>query len=108
LQSNTVLSEMNSKGLEISTIDKYQGRDKSVIIISCVISKDESASGALFDDVKRLNVAISRAKKKIIFFGSFKALHKTSTAFRPILDSMARREQVVSLPDDALEIFQAR
>jgi DNA replication ATP-dependent helicase Dna2 len=105
LQKNGQVSGMIQSGLEVSTIDKYQGRDKSIIIISCVVSKGDSASGVLFDDVRRLNVAASRAKKKLIFFGSFESLHATSQTFSPVLQNMRTKGQIMDLPQNALEVY---
>lgn len=48
------------KNIEVGTIHKFQGREKDVIIISTV-DNDETR----FIDDKMLNVAISRAKKKL-------------------------------------------
>jgi superfamily I DNA and/or RNA helicase len=44
-------------GLEISTIDRYQGRDKPTTILSFVRSNPEGKTGRLLQD-KRLNVAL--------------------------------------------------
>jgi len=59
--------------VEINTVDQYQGRDKSVIIVSFVKSRNSHASEIL-KDVRRLNVAITRAKHKLIFVGSIVTL----------------------------------
>ncbi|XP_023228327.1 DNA replication ATP-dependent helicase/nuclease DNA2-like isoform X2 [Centruroides sculpturatus] len=56
--------------IEVNTVDQYQGRDKSVIIISCVRSSTGNKVAELLEDERRLNVAISRAKLKLIFVGS--------------------------------------
>ncbi|XP_059175966.1 DNA replication ATP-dependent helicase/nuclease DNA2-like [Physella acuta] len=58
---------------EVNTVDQYQGRDKSVIIVSFVRTQTENA-GELLKDVRRLNVAITRAKHKLILIGSAKTL----------------------------------
>ncbi|XP_041123508.1 DNA replication ATP-dependent helicase/nuclease DNA2 [Polyodon spathula] len=54
--------------VEVNTVDKYQGRDKSVIIVSFVRSSDGNL-GELLKDWRRLNVAITRAKHKLIMLG---------------------------------------
>ncbi len=50
------------------TIDKAQGIDCDVIIISC--TKQTGELGVLLKDLKRLNVAITRAKKLLVIVGS--------------------------------------
>lgn len=56
------------KKLEISTVDKYQGRDKEMIILSFVRSNIEGHVGKLIKDWRRINVAITRAKSKLIVY----------------------------------------
>ncbi|MBN3295920.1 DNA2 nuclease, partial [Amia calva] len=55
--------------VEVNTVDKYQGRDKSVIIVSFVRSHGDGNLGELLKDWRRLNVAITRAKHKLIMLG---------------------------------------
>lgn len=56
--------------LEALTVDKYQGRDKECIILSLVRSNPRNNVGELLRDWRRLNVALTRAKKKLIVVGS--------------------------------------
>lgn len=85
------LNLMGNSGLEISTIDRFQGRDKSVVIISLVRSNDDGKSGRLLQDFRRLNVAFSRAKHKMIIIGSYSTLHQGSDVLRPVLESCRER-----------------
>uniref|UniRef100_A0A8C1PNI4 DNA replication ATP-dependent helicase/nuclease n=1 Tax=Cyprinus carpio TaxID=7962 RepID=A0A8C1PNI4_CYPCA len=64
------------KALEVNTVDKYQGRDKSVIIVSFVRSNPEGNLGELLQDWRRLNVAITRAKHKLLMLGSAPTLRQ--------------------------------
>uniref|UniRef100_A0A8C2KX37 DNA replication ATP-dependent helicase/nuclease n=1 Tax=Cyprinus carpio TaxID=7962 RepID=A0A8C2KX37_CYPCA len=64
------------KALEVNTVDKYQGRDKSVIIVSFVRSNSEGNLGELLQDWRRLNVAITRAKHKLLMLGSAPTLRR--------------------------------
>lgn len=48
--------------VEALTIDKCQGRDKPVVLLSFVRSNAKGATGNLLADAARLNVAITRAK----------------------------------------------
>lgn len=65
----TALSKF--KDLEILTADRFQGRDKDVIIISLVRTE---VIGELLKEWRRVNVAITRARCKLIIFGSKKLL----------------------------------
>ena len=103
-ESSTIMS-LKKGGLELSTIDKYQGRDKSTIVISLVRSNERNSVGRLLQDERRLNVALTRAKKKVIVLGSFKTLKNGSAHLQPILNRMNMRNQRFLLPDNAVECY---
>ncbi|KAK3554178.1 hypothetical protein QTP70_019104, partial [Hemibagrus guttatus] len=67
---SALLEEESFRAVEVNTVDKYQGRDKSVIIVSFVRSHTEGNLGELLKDWRRLNVAITRAKHKLLMLGS--------------------------------------
>jgi ATP-dependent RNA/DNA helicase IGHMBP2 len=54
--------------LSIKTIDGFQGEERDVIYISLVRSNDRHEIGFL-NDLRRMNVAITRAKKKLVVIG---------------------------------------
>ncbi|KAM9133412.1 DNA replication ATP-dependent helicase/nuclease DNA2 isoform 2-T2 [Pangshura tecta] len=60
--------------VEVNTVDKYQGRDKSIIIVSFVRNNNDGNLGTLLMDWRRLNVAITRAKHKLIMLGCVPSL----------------------------------
>ncbi|KAI3377816.1 hypothetical protein L3Q82_008954 [Scortum barcoo] len=78
LKSISALLESSAfTGVEVNTVDRYQGRDKSVIILSFVRSTAEEGSiGELLKDWRRLNVAITRAKHKLLMVGSATTLKR--------------------------------
>lgn len=53
-----------AKGVEVATIDSFQGREADAVIISMVRSNTMGAVGFL-GDVRRMNVAITRARKHV-------------------------------------------
>ncbi|XP_078437970.1 DNA replication helicase [Wolffia australiana] len=57
-------------GVEVHTIDKYQGRDKDCILLSFVRSCEKHFGSSLLGDWHRINVALTRPKKKLIMVGS--------------------------------------
>ena len=54
--------------LQIHTIDSFQGQEKDIIYISLTRSNAEQQIGFL-SDIRRMNVAMTRAKKKLIVIG---------------------------------------
>jgi DNA replication ATP-dependent helicase Dna2 len=77
------------KGIEMLTADQFQGRDKECVIISLVKSNDKNNIGSLLKEWRRVNVAITRAKSKLIIVGSKRTLQNLDTlnAFMKVLDS---------------------
>ncbi len=101
MQEDNTLSALKNQGLELSTIDKYQGRDKAVILVSFVRSNELGNCGNLLNDSRRVNVAFSRAKRKLILFGSYQTLHRGSETLRPLLDKMKSNGWFFTLPPNA-------
>ncbi|KAK9237888.1 DNA replication factor Dna2-domain-containing protein [Lipomyces kononenkoae] len=60
--------------VEMQTVDKFQGRDKECVIISLVRSNEDQMVGDLLTDWRRLNVTFTRARSKLVIFGSKKTL----------------------------------
>jgi ATP-dependent RNA/DNA helicase IGHMBP2 len=54
--------------LSVKTIDGFQGEERDVIYISLVRSNEQQEIGFL-NDLRRMNVAITRAKKKLVVIG---------------------------------------
>ncbi|CAI8612315.1 unnamed protein product [Vicia faba] len=77
-QANLIRLATCITSLEIHTIDKYQGRDKDCILVSFVRSckNPTSCVASLLGDWHRINVALTRAKRKLIMVGSRKTLMK--------------------------------
>ena len=69
-QVRAIRNSMSEKldGVEVRTVDGYQGREKEVIIFSCVRSNSERNVGFLSES-RRLNVALTRAKRGLIVIG---------------------------------------
>ncbi|PIA50019.1 hypothetical protein AQUCO_01300626v1 [Aquilegia coerulea] len=77
-QANVIRRVVRTTNVEIHTIDKYQGRDKDCILVSFVRSSENprSCTSSLLGDWHRINVALTRAKKKLIMVGSCRTLSK--------------------------------
>ncbi|WP_435075564.1 AAA domain-containing protein [Halorubrum sp. HHNYT27] len=56
----------------VDTVDRFQGSSKEVIVFSLVATGD--LDGPIFDDHRRMNVALTRAKKQLTLVGDAEAL----------------------------------
>ncbi|BAF15608.2 Os04g0588200 [Oryza sativa Japonica Group] len=90
-QANLIQQHVDAS-VEVHTIDKYQGRDKECIIVSFVRSNGNTrASGSsLLGDWHRINVVLTRAKKKLIMVGSAATL-STIPLLRLMIEKVAER-----------------
>ena len=55
--------------ISVNTVDGFQGQERDVILISLVRSNDEGQIGFL-KDLRRMNVAMTRARMKLIILGN--------------------------------------
>ena len=79
--------------VEVKTVDGFQGREKEIIIISTVRSNEDGNIGFL-RDLRRLNVAITRAKRKLIIIGNADTL-KTNPTYERLIE-FARKNNVLA------------
>ena len=61
------------RAISVNTVDGFQGQERDVIVISLVRSNDEGQIGFL-RDLRRMNVAITRARMKLIILGDVATL----------------------------------
>jgi superfamily I DNA and/or RNA helicase len=66
VESDSVLADYPD--FTINTIDGFQGQERDVIYISLVRSNEKGTIGFL-TDYRRMNVAMTRAKKKLVIVG---------------------------------------
>lgn len=84
--------------LEINTVDQYQGRDKDAIIYTCTRSEPQESfqerdSQTILHDIRRLTVAVTRAKHKLVIVGDSVTL-KRYPPFAKLLDNLEQHQWV--------------
>lgn len=90
------LNEVGAKDVEILTADRAQGRDYEAVIVSLVRANDEGHVGALLTDERRINVALTRARSKLILVGCARTL-RGSPILAAIVELMEQRGWVYEL-----------
>ena len=61
-------NRVSERAIEIDTVDGFQGREKEVVILTMTRSNDIGEIGFL-SEVRRTNVALTRAKRKLVVIG---------------------------------------
>eukprot|EP00658_Telonema_sp_P-2_P052907 TRINITY_DN4125_c0_g1_i5.p1 TRINITY_DN4125_c0_g1~~TRINITY_DN4125_c0_g1_i5.p1 ORF type:complete len:794 (+),score=211.44 TRINITY_DN4125_c0_g1_i5:153-2534(+) len=78
------------RNVDISTVDGFQGREKEIIILSCVRGANAKSIGFL-RDTKRINVAITRARDALYVVGCAKVL-EGDQMWAKLIESARTRE----------------
>ncbi|KAI3996388.1 hypothetical protein MKX01_026856 [Papaver californicum] len=97
-----VLNSEEGKDLYINTVDAFQGQERDVIIMSCVRA---STHGVGFvADIRRMNVALTRAKRALWVMGNANALMQCDDWAALITDAKGRNcyLDMESLPKEFL------
>ncbi|KAJ3910558.1 SEN1 N terminal-domain-containing protein [Lentinula edodes] len=77
--------------VDFRTVDGFQGQEKDVIILSCVRAGPGVVSIGHVKDIRRMNVAITRAKSSLFILGNAATLERSNETWRGIVaDSKAR------------------
>jgi superfamily I DNA and/or RNA helicase len=90
-------------GMEPLTVDRSQGRDWPCVILSLVRSNDKKDVGMLLADWRRLNVALTRAKSKLLVVGSASTV-ESQAELAQLLSLVRERGWLVPVPREALEV----
>lgn len=83
IRSNAALRPFRSL-LTVNTVDGFQGQERDVIFISLVRANEKGEIGFL-RDLRRMNVAITRAKMKLVILGDAPTL-KRHTFYKRLLE----------------------
>ena len=97
------LRHTDAEHVEMHTADKFQGRDKEVVVVSCVRSNESGNVGDLLKDWRRINVALTRARSKLVILGSADTL-RSNDLLAQFLDIINAKSWRLDLPAKALEM----
>lgn len=87
--------------ITVNTVDGFQGQERDVILISMVRGNDEGRIGFL-GDLRRMNVAITRARMKLIILGDTSTLSKTRF-YRKLIEHVTENGRMLVIPGQPKE-----
>lgn len=87
-QARLLQTLIDNAAIEIDTVDGFQGREKEAVVISLVRSNTTGEVGFL-TDTRRTNVALTRARRKLIVIGDSSTL-ANHDFYRRLLDHFER------------------
>lgn len=80
----------NDRAIKVDTVDAFQGSEKELIIVSFVRSNDEGQVGFL-DNEARLNVSLTRAKKRLVLIGDWNTLISGSELYEKLYEHLTQQ-----------------
>jgi superfamily I DNA and/or RNA helicase len=110
-RSNCIARAMSTRNddhnrIEVNSVDGFQGREKDIVIFSCVRCNSNSnrvginrnrglalAAIGFVAEKRRLNVAVTRAKKALLIFGHCDTLRE-DLMWREMIESFSQRGAV--------------
>ncbi|PAU95892.1 IGHMBP2 family helicase [Aliifodinibius salipaludis] len=87
--------KIDTENLETKSVDGFQGREKEVVIISLTRSNKNGNIGFL-EDVRRLNVSLTRAKRKLIMVGDSSTV-SSHEVYADFIDYVREKGRVIEL-----------
>lgn len=86
---------------QVSTVDGFQGREVDVVLFSCVRAPSDAANDGRYGggigflaDRRRMNVAITRARRSLIVLGNARRLSSDAT-WEALVDHASSRDRLV-------------
>ncbi|KAF9046447.1 SEN1 N terminal-domain-containing protein [Panaeolus papilionaceus] len=91
--------------VDFNTVDGFQGQEKDIIILSCVragpgLTSIGFLNGAIFiPDMRRMNVALTRAKSSLFILGNAATLERSDNTWRQIVQDARSRSSLIEVID---------
>lgn len=101
--------------VSFNTVDGFQGQEKDIIILSCVragpglqrigftagfevyFSISCKFADVVFPDIRRMNVALTRAKSSLFILGNAATLERSDDTWRAIVQDARSRESLIAV-----------
>lgn len=89
--------------VKIMTVDSFQGKQLDVVIFSCVRGSARASGVGFVADIRRMNVAITRARKALWILGNFRTL--VSQPAWAALEADAKQRECFVVDSTAQSLF---
>ncbi|KAJ6508793.1 SEN1 N terminal-domain-containing protein [Mycena sanguinolenta] len=83
--------------VDFNTVDGFQGQEKTIIILSCVRSGPGLEHASFLSDVRRMNVALTRAKSSLFILGNSPTLSRVSEIWKSIVADARSRQALAEV-----------
>ncbi|KZT73806.1 hypothetical protein DAEQUDRAFT_355275 [Daedalea quercina L-15889] len=83
--------------VDFNTVDGFQGQEKDIVILSCVRAGPGVQSVGFLRDVRRMNVALTRAKSSIFVLGHAPTLERSDDIWRSIVMDARERNRLTNV-----------
>lgn len=102
------------KSFELDTVDAFQGRETDIVLVNTVVTRPEKRN--FLRDFRRINVSMSRARDKLIVFGS-RNLEKMEMEtpdggrhqyFKAIIDGIRKNGEIIQISQEGRVIKNDR
>lgn len=99
---------LHQDGLEFATVDGFQGREADVVIFSCVRAKSDAKKPGVgfLADVRRMNVALTRARRSLWIVGHETTL-QSSRPWQDLLYTLKKRERLLHAVHPFADVLRA-
>ena len=84
-----------SKSASFLTVDGFQGQERDVILISLVRANEDGKIGFL-NDLRRMNVAITRARMKLMILGDASTLTRHAF-YKELYNYISQRGKIITI-----------
>ncbi|EAY94135.1 hypothetical protein OsI_15908 [Oryza sativa Indica Group] len=99
----STFGDQSKEVIDVNTVDGFQGREKEVVIFSCVRCNKEQKIGFV-SDFRRMNVAITRARSAVLVVGSASTL-KEDKHWNNLVESAKERGRYFQVPKPFTAFF---
>jgi superfamily I DNA and/or RNA helicase len=97
-QRRVVKEKLGRSRVEVSTVDSFQGREKDVIVFGTTSTRNLS----FVEDLNRVNVAFTRARRKLIVLGNMDSIIGSSSILKKYLEYVSDRDSAYRFGDNTI------